>query len=165
MADTQGSSPLQLAGETYGTCAGELYALDDIARRFEDRSFSNFTMLHVIETLTASIAAKLERADELLSGGQVNEAHLHSAEAAEILNGIGQFADSVINSDGVLRIPDRVFSLALYELTVRAGMAIERAEVACGTSPSTEYLSGHRLDPCPPGTLGGARTAGVQVSR
>jgi hypothetical protein len=138
---------LKKAGERFGDCASNIYALDDIGRRFAGNPFSPITMSNVITALSEQIRAILLEADAMLPGFMVHQAHIESAEAANTLQALDDFIIG-ITVDNELMLAGQTGGRVIYELTARAAKAIERAQLACGVvMTATDYLSGDGTDP------------------
>jgi hypothetical protein len=145
---TGNSAQVEEAIELLDFCANDIYALDNIGRRFVGNPFTPMTIAHVVSALAESIRSRLKECDKLLPGPMVHPAHLETAEAFDTLTALEEFMVSMTDDDD-LKTSEQTIGMAIYEMTVRTARAIERAELACGAPvTATEYLKGNLSDPC-----------------
>lgn len=140
---------LKKAAEVLSKCAGDIYALDDIGRRFAGNLFSPLTLASVVEALAASIRSNLEEAQALLPSplAPPSSAQVEIGAAQDALDALVEVVVAITNDDR-LHVTEQTAGMVIFDLTVGAAKCIERAELACGVvDPSTHYLSGSVRDP------------------
>lgn len=122
----------------------EIYALDDIGRNLTASKLSHYTIAKALESFAESACANLAKAERMLPPGHaaVNEV----LNAIDHLESLGQFGYAQADDDG-WKFNAKTVGDAVFELTVRAAKAIERAEIACGGCGSGGYLNGSVGDP------------------
>lgn len=132
--------------------AGEIYALDDMARRFPQSPLSLTTTRTAALAIMDSLQAMLEGASSVLpeehaAQGAITYAFASVAEYCERLLEVDDGEGNVIHAS--LRTKKEI-AAELLALVVRAGQAIERAELACGAATVTAGYLHHegKTDPC-----------------
>src|SRR5687768_14728323 len=85
--------PLQKAAHFLSGCIADLYALDDVGRRFAGNPFSPLTMAQVVWSLTDSMREHLDAAEEAIPGRLVHKAHIEIAAASDALAKLDQLME------------------------------------------------------------------------
>lgn len=130
---------------------GEIYALTDIALRFEKTPFAVTTTRKATNAFTKTARRGLKECIVGLSDG--NQARGEIEGAITALNLIDELMSGVINSSGDFTVPAEIVSAGMHKLVVRAARAMERAEIALGERSGTAgYLDDPDLDPTLPCT-------------
>lgn len=133
------------AAEHLGRTFSSFYALDDIARRMAKTPLSFWTTYHAVKGIAADIRGELEQA-----AAQLQKRH----KAGKIIADALLLAEAIRES--LLNVDDGSGEWNTHKATVGAGMlamvhglgrCVERAEIACGGTPTGGYLGGDDLDP------------------
>lgn len=138
------------ATELLNLCADDVFALDDIGRRFAGNPFTPLTMAQVVSALAESIRTKLAECNKLLPGPMVHPAHIDTGEAHDVLTALDEFMVTMTN-DADLRASEATVGMVIVDMTVKAARAIARAGLACGAPrhmvSTATYLDADPRDP------------------
>ena len=139
------SAAEEKAAEHLGRTFSSLYALDDMARRMAKTPLSYWTTYHAVKGIAVDIQRELEQA-----AAQLPQRH----KAGKIIADALLLAEAIRES--LLNVDDGSGEWNTHKATVGAGMlamvhglgrCVERAEIACGGTPTGGYLDGDDLDP------------------
>lgn len=122
----------------------ELYALDDLARRYAESPFTHHTLRTAINALANAITDTLDECTERLPSDHDATRALAVARRAmdDATETLSCYADG---ADGLL-VPVSTASSMLRHLVLTTAQSIERAEIACGHTPTGGYLNNPELD-------------------
>lgn len=118
----------------YEYCVGDIYSLDDIARRFVGNPFSALTMSHVIRAIAASMRTTINDALQLLP--YEHPVALEGAEALQRVEVLVEFMEACVG-DNEYTMSERTAGAALLDLTARIAAALEAAHIAAGHAAQT----------------------------
>jgi hypothetical protein len=122
---------------------GAIFALDDIARRFEQSPFTFITMQESIEALNGSAVARIETLAGKLP--RTSEALPYLKEATHSLNDLSEFVLNIGDGGDGQVISLRIAGAAMRGFVVAAGQHIDRAILALGGAGGG--TSGYLHDP------------------
>ena len=129
------SEAMEESRDLLGAAFSDIFALDDLVRRYPQSPFTAITMRGVIGAVCERLSRVFDTCIEHL--GQEHVASRELAEAQDALEGIDELLLAASDgADGVC-IRAEVISVALRAFVVRTAQAMERAEIGCGASVVT----------------------------
>lgn len=122
----------------------EIYALDDMARRYQKTPLTPITMRVAADALVTQIHVNLKECDDV---DHAHPALRELAQAKTTLISMVGLMSSLEEADDLLA-PKQAVGIAMRAFVVRAAQSLDRAYLACGrTSGYSGYLDNPDLDP------------------
>jgi hypothetical protein len=118
----------------------ELYALDDLARRYDQLPLSHITIQEAVNALCGEIIAALDCVARSLPRRHPALAHLRAAQ--DSFAALGDFMIAIQRDDGIAMSKEAA-GQAMLAINIRAGAAMDLAIVACNGGRETALVSGY----------------------